>query len=267
LSYLNVDGDRRIYYEDHTGSGRPIVLIHGWGVSTRCWDTTLPTLVAHGNRVVSVDLRCNGKSDKDFDDVKVATLAGDVVAVVDKLGLEGPVLNGWSAGGAVVTEAAAKLGGRLGGLVLTGAASPRYTVGDGWEWGGTPEEVKATVDAIRADRPTALAGVAAAVCHNDPGPAVISYMLEMFLEAGPMGDDWLLDLAVVDQREQLKAISAPAVSMAGRHDAFVPYGGQARAVELLPNATLVTFEESGHAPFLEEGEKYRKALLDFLDAV
>jgi pimeloyl-ACP methyl ester carboxylesterase len=265
LSYLHVDGDRRLDYEDHAGAGRPIVLIHGWGVGTRCWDTVLPALVEHGNRVVSLDLRCNGRSDMDFGDVTIATLGGDVVNLVNHLGLDGVVLNGWSAGGAVVVDAATRLGGALGGLVLTAAATPRYTVGDGWEWGDTPEGVAATIAAIRADRATALAGVAAAVCNVDVGESVVAWMHEMFLEAGPRGDDWLIDLAQVDQRAQLAEITAPAISLAGRHDVFVPYDGQAAGAAMLPNGRLVTFEDSGHAPFIEEGDKYRQELIGFLD--
>ena len=104
MSYLAVENDRRIYFEHHRGDARPIVLIHGWGANTRCWDTTAPALKAEGHEVVLVDLRACGRSDKDFEDVSIAALADDVVKVVEHLGLESPVINGWSLGGAVATH-------------------------------------------------------------------------------------------------------------------------------------------------------------------
>lgn len=264
MSYLEVDGGRRLYYEDHQADGCAVVLIHGWGVSTRCWDTVLPALWEQGCRVVTLDLRCNGRSDKDFSDVSIEALGSDVVALVDALRLQRPVLNGWSAGGAVVVEAAARLGARLGGLVLTGGATPRYTKTADWEWGDTLEGVQGTIAAIRADRATVLAGVAAAVCHADVGQHVVDWMHGMFLEAGPRGDEWLIDLAQVDQRAQLGQIAAPSLVLAGRHDTFVAHDAQAAAADLLSDARLVSFEQSGHAPFLEEGERYCRELVDFV---
>ena len=62
------------------------------------------------------------------------------------------MLNGWSLGGAVAIDAAARLGSRLAGLVLTCGATPRYTRGDDFPYGGTAADVAATVAALRADR-------------------------------------------------------------------------------------------------------------------
>lgn len=72
--YLATEQDRSIYFEHHAGEGRPVVLVHGWGACTRCWDTTAPALSAAGHEVVSLDLRACGRSDKDFDDVSILSL-------------------------------------------------------------------------------------------------------------------------------------------------------------------------------------------------
>ena len=93
-----------------------------------------------------------GHSDKDFDDVSIEALGSDVVRLADHLGLQGVVLDGWSLGGAVVVDAAAKLGGRLAGLVLTGGASPHYLQGDGWAHGGTRDVFDQTLAALRDAR-------------------------------------------------------------------------------------------------------------------
>jgi len=267
MAYLEVEDSRRIYYEHHAGPGRPVVLVHGWGVTGRCWDTVLPALLANGNEVVVIDQRCCGRSDKDFADVSIDALGSDVVRVVEALGLRKPVLNGWSLGGAVVVDAAAKLGANLGGLVLTGGATPRYTSCEDWPYGGSPADLEATLAAIGGNRAEVLKGVAGAVCHTDVGQATVDWMWLMFLEAGPRADESLRDLGRVDQRETITTLDVPVLLLAGRHDTFVPFDAIKTSAGMFPKARLVAFEETGHAPFLEEGEKYRSELLAFLNGL
>ena len=267
MATLTVDGDKSIYYEHYTGAGRPVVLVHGWGMSCRVWDTVLPALLDAGHEVVSFDHRGCGSSDKDVPDTSIAAIAADVVALVDHLGLDHPVLNGWSLGGAVVAEAAGKLGDRLGGLVLTCGATPRYVQDDDYPHGGTVADLDATIAALRADRATFLAGLSGGVCHADVGQAVVDWMWQIFMQAGPRADSALRDLGNIDHRALLPTIAAPALVIAGTHDAIVPFGIAQVAAELLPASTFVEFESSGHAPFLEENARYRDELVRFAGSI
>lgn len=266
MAYLEVDGGR-VYYEHHAGAGRPVVLVHGWAANARCWDTTFPALLAAGYDVTLVEHRACGRSDKDFADTSIAAVAGDVVALVGHLGLRRPVLNGWSLGGAVVVEAARRLGDDLGGLVLTGGATPRYTAADGWPYGGTPADVDAVLGGLAADRPSTFRAVAGAVCAKPVGVDVVESIWMAFMETGPRVDDMLRDLAVVDQREILPALPCPVLLLAGREDAFVSFDAVAASRALYRDARLVEFGGVGHAPFLEDGETYRAELLRFLDGL
>src|SRR5690606_22189030 len=252
------------YYEHHRGSGRPIVLVHGWGANARAWDTTLPALLANGNEVVTLDQRCCGRSDKDFEEVSIAALGEDVVRLVDHLSLDRPVINGWSLGGAVATAAVAKLGDRASGLVLTGGASPRYTATDDWPHGGTTADVEGILDALAANRAATLRGVAEAVCAENPGEAVLDWLWDMFMEMGPRGDQSLRDLAEVDLRKELAGLEVPILLLHGRADTFVPYSQAEAVTELNSRAELVEFA-GGHAPFLEDRDRYLGALTGFLN--
>jgi len=263
MAMLNVDGDKAIYYERNAGRGRPIVLVHGWGMSCRVWDPVLPALLDAGHEVVSFDHRACGASDKDFADTSIAAIAADVVALIEHLSLEDPIVDGWSLGGAVAVEVAVKLGDQLGGLVLTGGATPRYVQDVDYPHGGTVDDLDATITALRADRATFLAGLAAGVCHADVGQPVIDWMWQIFMQASPRADEALRDLANVDQRGLLPTITAPALVVAGTHDAIVPFGIAQVAAELLPSATLAEFSSSGHAPFLEERARYCDELVAF----
>lgn len=266
MNYLATEGDRRIYFEHHVGDKRAVVLVHGWGANTRCWDTTLPALVAAGHEVVTVDLRACGRSDKDFTDVSIAALADDVVRLVGHLGLTAPVINGWSLGGGVATAAVARLGAQAGGLVLTGGASPRYTVADGWEHGGTVEGVAEVLAAAAANRADTFRGVAAAVCAQAPSDDTLDWIWGMFMEMGPRGDESLRDLSHLDLRTELAAIEVPILSLHGTDDAFVPFSGAEAAVALARDARLVEFPGVGHAPFLEDRDRYLAELIGFLAA-
>ncbi|MDO9410837.1 alpha/beta fold hydrolase [Patulibacter sp.] len=268
MAYLNVDGDRRIYYEHYAGDARAIVLIHGWGASTRCWDTTLPALLAAGHEVVALDVRAAGKSDNDFADVTIDATASDVIALIEATGLDRPVINGWSAGGGIAGEVAIRLGDRSSGLVLTCGASPRYTQGPDWPHGGTLADIEGTVAGIRADRAAGFRGVAGAVCaaDSDVSPDAVDWMWHQFMELGVRGDDLLLSLAEIDQRDGLRALPVPALIFGGRQDLFVPFDATKATADLIPDARFVE-TPGGHAPFLEVPDLYRDELLAFLAKV
>lgn len=264
MGYLAVEGEHRIYFERYRGTGRPVVLVHGWGMSVRMWDTVLPALLEEGHEVLSLDHRSCGRSDKDFDDVSIDAIGSDVARLVGDLGLDGVVLNGWSLGGAVVVDAAAKLGGRLAGVVLTGGATPKYLQGDGWPHGGTTEILAQTLTALRDTRPEFLHALAEGVCHAPVGPPTIEWMWNIFMQASARADATLANLGEIDQRETLAGLPVPVLLAHGVHDAIVPYDIGAEAAKMIPDARLVDFTESGHATFLEETAKYRRHLLEFI---
>ena len=264
MAFLEVEDGKRVFYEHHAGTGRPVVLVHGWAANARCWDTTLSALLAAGHSVTTIEHRACGRSDADFADASIGANAGDVVALVEHLGLREPVLNGWSLGGAVVVEAARRLGSNLGGLVLTGGATPRYTSADGWPYGGTPDDVEGVLAGLAADRPGTFRAVAEAVCAKPVGEPVVQSIWLAFLESGPRCGDTLRDLAHIDQREILPTLDVPVLLLAGREDGFVSFDAVAASRTLFPDARLVEFGGVGHAPFLEDGETYRTELLGFL---
>lgn len=268
MPHLTVAGHRRIYYEHHAGGKTPVVLSHGWGMGCRVWDHTTARLLDAGHSLVVYDHRCCGASDKDFADVSVEALGGDLAQLCEHLRLERPVLNGWSLGGAVVVNAATRLGGNLGGLVLTGAATPRYTQAEGFPHGGQAADVAATVAALRADRVNFLRTLYFdGVFSKDPGEAVKDWCWRIALQASPGADASLADLAQLDQREDLARLSCPALVAVGAQDGLVAPGIGRDAAQRLSQAQLLEFEGCGHAVFLEDPERYHSALLDFLGGI
>lgn len=266
MAYLNVESQRRLYYEDHHGDHLPVLLVHGWGMSCRVWDTTTASLSDARHRVICFDQRGCGNSDKDFAEVSVAAGARDIVKLVESLGLKRVVLNGWSLGGALAADAAARLGDRCAGLVLTGGATPRYVQADDFPYGGEPGSVAETVAALRSNRTPFLHGLARAVCAKDPGDGVIDWLWQIFQQTSPAADAGLAELDHLDQRDVLAGLDLPVLVYVGTEDGFVaPDIGRAAAE--MTSGRLIEFEGCGHAPFLEEGERYRETLHEFLSTL
>ena len=255
---------RSVYYEHHRGAGMPVVLIHGWAMSGRLWAGTVEVLKEAGHAVIVIDHRGCGQSDRDFDDVSIAAIAGDVAGIVRHCTDKPAVLNGWSLGGAVAVEAAGLLGSACAGVVLTCGAAPRFIRSEDFPHGGEPGSLEATKAALGGDRAAFFRGLASGVCALPVSEDMVNWMWAAFIDSGPGVIESLMDLGRVDQRAALKALPVPLLSIVGGADAILDPGVGKAAAEMAPRGTLALIEGCGHAPFIEAAEAYTAALHDFL---
>jgi len=264
MAYLERENGKQLYYEDYGTGDSAIVLVHGWGMSLRTWDYTLPVLSAAGRRGILSEHRGCGESSKDFADMGIEAIAGDIVALVDHLQLQHVVLNGWSLGGAVVVSAAAKLGDTCSGLVLTCAASPCYLQKADYPHGGTDEALAETMAALAADRVNFLAALSAGICATEVSQTVIDWMWQIFMAASPLAAASLGELGPLDQRQLLGQLEMPILSFVGGLDGVVDPQVCRSVASFNGGVTTVECPNSGHAPFIDEGELYHRELLAFL---
>jgi pimeloyl-ACP methyl ester carboxylesterase len=264
MAYLEREKQRRVYYEDYGSGDQAVVLIHGWGASLRTWDYTLPMLCDAGHRVVLMDHRGCGGSDKDFSDFSIEAIASDVVALVSELGLTQVVLNGWSLGGAVVVQAAADLGARCSGVVLTCGASPTYIQKPDFPHGGDPSAMGETMAAMRANRPEFLWGLTQGVAATPLPEATLRWMWQIFMDSSPAAGASLAALEPLDQRQLIGTLACDILSCVGTGDVVVdPAIGRA-VPQFNRRATVVEFEGCGHAPHIEAPDKYNAELMKFV---
>ncbi|MGK0500240.1 MAG: pimeloyl-ACP methyl ester carboxylesterase [Oceanicoccus sp.] len=264
MSRLTRENGKSIYYEDYGNGDNAVVLVHGWGTTVRAWDYTLPGLAAAGHRVVLLDHRGCGQSNKDFADMSIEAIAGDVAALIEHLGLAGVVLNGWSLGGAVVIAAASQLGERCKGVVLTCGATPCYLQKSDYPHGGTEQILADTMAAMAADRVNFLNGLAAGSCASEVTPQVVDWMWQMFLQSSPLAAQSLAALGPLDQRAELAALKIPILSFVGSLDLVVDPAVCRSVADYADDVTIIECTASGHAPFIEEGELYHSELHHFI---
>jgi pimeloyl-ACP methyl ester carboxylesterase len=113
----------RLHYSS-SGTGKPVVLLHGFPETHRSWDLQREPLVAAGRRVITPDLRGYGKTELARAGYDLDSLAGDVVALIDELGVRSVDLVGHDWGGAIAWHVATHHAHRLDRVVILDCPHP-----------------------------------------------------------------------------------------------------------------------------------------------
>jgi pimeloyl-[acyl-carrier protein] methyl ester esterase len=256
-SWLLSDGRRLAYRE--AGEGRPLVLLHGWSMSSAVFNEALRAL-AGDFRLLVPDLRGHGASDPGnaygLDD-----FAGDLRHWLDGLGVTGFDLLGWSLGGQVALRLGSLAGNHLGKLLLV-AATPCFVAREGWTAGLPAGQVKAMTRGLRRRyRETLDDFFAGQFAKDEVSPA---RMAEIRAFAAPAVDDEtaaapilaaLETLQATDMREELGAIKVPTLVLHGERDGIIPVDAGRYLADRLQLGRFVGFEDTGHAPFLSRPER------------
>ena len=246
-----------------TGEGPAVVLVHGFGLDMRMWDPQVAHLAAR-HRVIRYDCRGFGSSGP-FDPAVAYTHAGDLLALLDHLGIDRAVLAGLSFGGQVVLRTALAAPHRVRGLAMMDA------VLDGVPWD------RESLDAIRLAGEMArnrglLAGRAAWLAHPLFAPARdvagVSDQLAAMVAAYP-GQHW----TGRDPHEEggprpldvLEELAVPVLVMAGERD--VPGFREMSAVlaRRIPGAAYHVVADAGHMINMEQPAAVNEALTRFID--
>jgi pimeloyl-ACP methyl ester carboxylesterase len=122
----------RLHYKDWGGNGRPVLLLHGLASNCCVWDLVAPHLVAGGCRVVALDQRGHGQSDKPDDGYDFDSVTGDARQFWKTFGFESPVVIGHSWGGNVVLHCAASYPSEVSGIVMVDGGFLEPSARPGW---------------------------------------------------------------------------------------------------------------------------------------
>ena len=126
--WLTVNG-LSFHYLDWGGSGQPLLLLHGLASTCHIWDMVAPIL-AQDHRVVALDQRGHGETDKPNSGFEFASVTQDILGVMDRIGGDHPIVRGHSWGGSVALELAVRAPDSVKGMVWVDGgminASARY---------------------------------------------------------------------------------------------------------------------------------------------
>lgn len=186
------------------GEGRPIVFIHGVMCSGRLFDRQLE-FFSRGFRVVAPDLRGHGDSEKAQGGHTVSNYASDLRALFEAIGVERPVLVGWSMGAMVAFEYLKGFGqDDVPGLVIVDQPPSDFAWGDGYQFGSfTPQVMGEMVEHIQMDL-SSVAQLWAGLMLHEPSPDTTTLLAEEITKVPPViGTSILVNQTFQDYRSFL----------------------------------------------------------------
>lgn len=267
------DAPIELYYEDH-GSGRPVVLIHGWPLSGRSWEAQVPALVEAGYRVITYDRRGFGKSSQPWDGYDYDTFTDDLHALLVHLDATDAALVGFSMGGGEVVRYVARHGGngRVSRIVLAAAVPPYlYKSDDNPDGGLDDATIEAFQGGVMSDR-LAFLDQFTTDFFSANGELQISedqrlYAKSIAADASPKGTlDCITAFGRTDLREDVAAVDVPTLVIHGDADAIVPFEVSGRrSAESIEGSELVVIEGGPHAINATHPTEFNRALIEFLE--
>jgi non-heme chloroperoxidase len=244
--------------------GPPILFIHGWSANHLCWTKQYESALADEFRLVALDLRGHGMSEAPLEPEHYTygeLWADDVAAIVDELGLDRPVLVGWSYGAFIIGDYVRAHGqDRIGGINFVGGAVKLGQAAFGPLFGPgfldhfadlTADDLPTNIQGMRAFlkglvvKPLATAELEAALCWAIVVPARIRANLAA---------------REIDLDGVLSALERPLLVTHGRADSVVLPAMAEHVLATLPTAEASWYEGVGHAPHLEEPERFNREL-------
>jgi len=248
---------------DVVGEGPPVLLVHGLGFSRRDWGTQIDALVAAGHQVVSFDLRGFGGSDLPAVPYDIATLASDVLAILDALELGPTHLVGHSLGGMVALQVALDHPERVTSLVLVSTSCHNgrrasnlgvlaaHISRVGYEAAMTDPETTAQVNALVPEMlgyvPLIMRALEKIAAEPD--------------EARALAWQATVGFSLLDR---VSRIAHPALVVHGDSDRIIPFSAGERLSESLPNCRWMAVEDAGHGLPITHGQTLNAAMLRFL---
>ena len=266
MAYARSSDGIRLHYEVLGRSGAtPVLMIQGLGADKHGWDMQrIPLALQY--RVIALDNRGAGRSDKPFGHYSLEQMADDAIAVLDAAGAEKAHIVGASMGGAITQMIGLKYPERVLSLTLACTACRnhpwRRELLAGWATAATERGVgNMTREAARwVIGPRSFRRLLPA--FGWLGPLAMGRTSHAFVSQVKAILD--VDDSVSDR---LGEITAPTLVLVGNQDILTPRGDSEELVERLPNAELVVISGAAHGFMVEHATTFNKVLLEFLGRV
>jgi pimeloyl-ACP methyl ester carboxylesterase len=253
-----------IAYEDAGASEDVLLFVHGHPFDRTMWTPQTDHFSQNGWRVLAPDLRGYGSSGAAHGKTKLEAFSDDLIALLDHLEIEKPIIVGLSMGGQIAMEVARAHGARLRGLVLAATFSQgetqegrltRYAVAERLEVEGMHAYADRLLPRMLAPRTIAQ------------DPRLARFVLEMMRRAPAIGAAAALRGRAerIDYGPILASLRLPTLIVGGREDPFTSRDEVEHMRETIRDAVLLRIEEAGHMPNLEAAPVFNAALQRFIE--
>jgi non-heme chloroperoxidase len=271
MTYITTADNTRLYAKDW-GSGRPVILLHGWPLSSDTWDDQAMAIADAGYRAIAYDRRGFGRSSQPWSGYDYDTLSDDLAAVIEHTGAQDSIVVGFSMGGGEVARYMSRHGGKsVSKAVLVSSVVPYMLKGaDNTE--GTEQSVfDAMAKGMREDRAHFFSGFFEDFFGVGMLSSPVSEELEEWARSLAMQASLKATLecaksfATTDFRGDLSAFRVPTLVIHGADDKTVPIEASGRAAARgIATSTLIEYDGAPHGLFATHKDRLTKDLLDFI---
>ncbi len=273
MSYIKTQDGTKLYVKDW-GSGRPVILLHGWPLSSDSWDDGAMALANAGFRAIAYDRRGFGRSEQPWSGYDYDTLADDLAAVIGETGAQDATIVGFSMGGGEVARYMSRHEGKNVAQAALVASVVPYMLKTADNPNGVDQSVFDQMTAgMKKDRAHFFAGFfkdffGAGLVSSPVSNEVLEWARNVSLQAGLKPTLACAEaFATTDFRPDLAAFHVPTLIIHGTDDKTVPIDTSARAAAKgISQAKLIEYDGAPHGLFATHKEQLIKDLLAFLRA-
>ncbi len=271
MNHVTTADNSKLYLKDW-GSGRPVILIHGWPLSADSWDDQAMAIANAGYRAIAYDRRGFGRSSQPWTGYDYDTLADDLAAVIEQTEARDAVLVGFSMGGGEVARYMSRhSGASVAQAVLISSVLPYRLQTEDNPVGTEQAEFDKTAAALKADRPKFLSGFFEKFFGINKDADEVSEELLQWARSVSMQAslkatlDCLKSFSSTDFRAELAAFEVPTLIIHGSEDQTVPIGASSRlAAKGIKDSTLIEYDGAPHGLFATHKDRLTEDLLKFL---
>ncbi|HMG03601.1 MAG TPA: alpha/beta hydrolase [Edaphobacter sp.] len=264
-------GNIDLYFEDH-GVGKPVVLIHGFPLSSRSWEKQLAPLIDSGHRVILYDRRGFGRSSQTIAGYDYDVFSEDLRKLIKHLDLKHPSLVGFSMGAGEVARYISRYGSHNVDRAVFIAGTPPYLMQSEENPAGVPASVRTQIEAaVKQDRLTFLTSFLENMYNADAllGSRLTEEELRYSWSIGSMASPYATLKCVgawwADFRACVAKIDIPTLIIHGDADRTVPLEGSSRLLQrAIRGSRLAIIEGAPHGLLATHADKVNPLLVDFL---
>lgn len=248
------------------GKGHPILFLSGWTLPSDFWGYQMLAAVRQGYRAVAYDRRGHGRSSDPGGGYDHDTLADDLGAVIEGLGLEDAILVAHSMGGTEIARYFSRHGGRgVSKVVLVGTITPCLMKREDNPHGIDPDIIAALGAPLLTDFPAWIDANTDPFFVSETSDGMKMWGKSLMLQTSLLAAVELAQAnAVTDFRPDVRMISVPTLIIHGDQDASAPLPLTAQVTaQLIPGAQLVIYEGAPHGVPLTHAERLTRDIITF----